>query len=81
MEPPAKREELNRSERQIVLLPDFCPKHDFLVRKRKMPKKKDELKCRRMPWRIFHEQCDYNHADSFLAWRAPETDNTFPYRA
>lgn len=40
MESPAKREEPIRSERQIVLLPDFCPKHDFLVRKRKMPKEK-----------------------------------------
>lgn len=53
----------------------------FLVKKKMLLKKKDELKCRRMPWRIFHEHSDYNRADSFLAWRATETDNTFSGRA
>lgn len=62
-------------------LPYFCPKHDFLVKKKILLKKKDELKCRRMPRRVFHEHSDYNRADSFLAWRAAEIDNTFSGRA
>lgn len=66
-----------------MVMPWFRPKQGFLAKK-KIPLKKthkDELKCRRMPRRVFHEQGDYNRADSFLARQATDAGNTLGGRA